>query len=54
MAEGIETKEQLDRLLELDCELGQGFLFARPLERKAIEALVASGPSLRSDQEEAI
>jgi diguanylate cyclase (GGDEF)-like protein/PAS domain S-box-containing protein len=54
VAEGIETREQLDRLLELRCELGQGFLFARPLERKAIEALVASGPSLRMDQEEAI
>jgi diguanylate cyclase (GGDEF)-like protein/PAS domain S-box-containing protein len=54
VAEGIETREQLDRLLELRCELGQGFLFARPLERKAIEALVSSGPSLRMDQEEAI
>jgi EAL domain-containing protein (putative c-di-GMP-specific phosphodiesterase class I) len=55
VAEGIETREQLDRLLELDCELGQGFLFARPLERTAIERLVASGrSSLQSEQEEAI
>ncbi len=55
VAEGIETREQLDRLLELDCELGQGYLFARPLERTAIERLVASGhSSLESEQEEAI
>ena len=54
VAEGIETKEQLERLLELRCELGQGFLFARPLERKAIETLVASGRSIRVEQEEAM
>jgi EAL domain-containing protein (putative c-di-GMP-specific phosphodiesterase class I) len=54
VAEGIETQEQLDRLLELNCGLGQGFLFARPLEPKAIEQLVASGhSSLRKEQEEA-
>ncbi len=29
-AEGIETKEVLDRLTELGCEIGQGFLFGRP------------------------
>ncbi len=54
VAEGIETKDQLERLLELRCELGQGYLFARPLERKAIETLVASGRSLRVEQEEAM
>jgi diguanylate cyclase (GGDEF)-like protein/PAS domain S-box-containing protein len=55
VAEGIETREQLDRLLELDCELGQGYLFARPLEPAAIETLVASGrSSLESEQEEAV
>jgi EAL domain-containing protein (putative c-di-GMP-specific phosphodiesterase class I) len=30
VAEGIETSTQRDRLLELGCELGQGFLFAHP------------------------
>jgi diguanylate cyclase (GGDEF)-like protein len=29
-AEGIETEEVLDRLTELGCEVGQGFLFGRP------------------------
>jgi diguanylate cyclase (GGDEF)-like protein len=31
IAEGIETNEQLERLRELGCDQGQGFLFARPL-----------------------
>ena len=31
IAEGIETRTQLDTLRELGCPLGQGFLFARPL-----------------------
>jgi diguanylate cyclase (GGDEF)-like protein len=31
-AEGIETVEQLRRLIALDCTLGQGFWFARPLD----------------------
>ena len=31
LAEGIETKEQLDWLMARGCDLGQGFYFARPL-----------------------
>jgi len=31
IAEGIDTVEQADCLQELGCELGQGFLFAKPL-----------------------
>jgi diguanylate cyclase (GGDEF)-like protein/PAS domain S-box-containing protein len=31
IAEGIETREQLDFLRELGCGMGQGFLFSRPL-----------------------
>ncbi|MBZ9938338.1 EAL domain-containing protein [Mesorhizobium sp. BR1-1-16] len=32
VAEGIETQEQADRLLEFGCKLGQGYLFARPAD----------------------
>ncbi len=35
-AEGIETKEVLDRLTELGCGTGQGFLFGRPAPAAAI------------------
>ncbi len=31
VAEGIETPEQLEVLADLGCDLGQGFLFARPM-----------------------
>lgn len=31
VAEGIETKEQCERLRALDCDLGQGYLFARAM-----------------------
>ncbi len=31
VAEGIETQRQWDRLREMGCRYGQGFLFARPL-----------------------
>jgi EAL domain-containing protein (putative c-di-GMP-specific phosphodiesterase class I) len=31
VAEGIELPEQRDRLRELHCDVGQGFLFSRPL-----------------------
>ena len=32
VAEGIETEEQRRQLILLGCELGQGYLFARPLD----------------------
>jgi len=32
VAEGIETQEQENFLKEIGCEVGQGFLFSRPVE----------------------
>jgi diguanylate cyclase (GGDEF)-like protein len=40
VAEGIEEKGQLDRLRDLGCEFGQGFLFARPTEGADIERML--------------
>jgi diguanylate cyclase (GGDEF)-like protein len=42
VAEGIETEQQLAALHELNCEYGQGYLFARPLDSAAAEALLTS------------
>jgi diguanylate cyclase (GGDEF)-like protein len=40
VGEGIETSHQLDTLAGLDCDQGQGFLFARPLSPEAVVALM--------------
>jgi EAL domain-containing protein (putative c-di-GMP-specific phosphodiesterase class I) len=40
VAEGIERMEQFSRLKTLECELGQGFYFAEPLERDAVAELL--------------
>ncbi|MEA2002511.1 MAG: EAL domain-containing protein, partial [Actinomycetota bacterium] len=40
IVEGIETKEQLERLLELGCDTGQGFYFAKPLTQAQASQLV--------------
>ena len=42
VAEGIEVTEQWDTLRELGCDLGQGFLFARPMDAAASLAFVAT------------
>lgn len=34
VAEGIETDEQIQHLLNLGCQFGQGYLFARPVQAK--------------------
>lgn len=42
VAEGVETVEQLDWLLEHDCDEMQGFLFSRPVDAEAATAYLAS------------
>ncbi|MBV8461840.1 MAG: EAL domain-containing protein, partial [Acidimicrobiales bacterium] len=41
IAEGIEQEHQLQRLVELGCTMGQGFLMARPLDPDQARSLVA-------------
>lgn len=43
IAEGIERPAQRDRLLELGCDLGQGFLLARPQPPEQLEPMILSG-----------
>jgi EAL domain-containing protein (putative c-di-GMP-specific phosphodiesterase class I) len=45
LAEGIEEGWQLENLQRERCDLGQGFLFARPLEPGAVEELIADWES---------
>jgi EAL domain-containing protein (putative c-di-GMP-specific phosphodiesterase class I) len=40
VAEGIERADQLEKLLELRCELGQGFYFSEPLTFEGVLELV--------------
>ena len=47
VAEGIELDVQLDSLRDQQCDFGQGFLFAKPLEAGDAARLVAD---LRSGQ----
>ncbi|MBD2102003.1 EAL domain-containing protein [Leptolyngbya sp. FACHB-261] len=45
VAEGIETAEQLAHLRSLNCQYGQGYFFAKPLNIQAAEALLIDQPS---------
>jgi EAL domain-containing protein (putative c-di-GMP-specific phosphodiesterase class I) len=44
IAEGIERDAQLDHLRTEDCDSGQGFLFARPLDAAAVSAFFQDHP----------
>lgn len=51
VAEGIETAHQEERLRELGCDFGQGYLFARPMPADQVTAFLRAsarrGPGLR-------
>ncbi|MEM9465355.1 MAG: EAL domain-containing protein [Actinomycetota bacterium] len=48
LAEGITESKQIPVLLELGCELGQGFHFAEPQPANVLEQMVRSGQSLNA------
>lgn len=61
VAEGIETEAQLELLQILGCKLGQGYLFARPVESDEAELLLQQrqiettfDPQLRAKADEQI
>ena len=48
VAEGIERADQLEKLLELNCELGQGFYFSAPLPLDGAKELLRTRRILAS------
>jgi EAL domain-containing protein (putative c-di-GMP-specific phosphodiesterase class I) len=44
VAEGIETETQAERLRELGCDLGQGYLFSHPVPAERTAALLGDRP----------
>ncbi len=42
VAEGIEQQQELSLLQDEDCDNGQGFLFARPLDVATTEAFLST------------
>jgi diguanylate cyclase (GGDEF)-like protein/PAS domain S-box-containing protein len=52
VAEGIERADQLEKLLDLHCDLGQGFYFARPLPLDGIDELLTARTTLADREHE--
>jgi len=52
VAEGIEYDEQALSLRELGCELGQGFLFARPMAHDALHDYLEDDGAWRAEDEQ--
>ncbi|HYK22687.1 MAG TPA: EAL domain-containing protein [Pyrinomonadaceae bacterium] len=50
IAEGVETREQLQYLAALGCDLVQGFLFSKPLSAAAFEQLLVESVSHKESQ----
>jgi diguanylate cyclase (GGDEF)-like protein len=46
VAEGVETQPQCDRLAALGCEIGQGYLFGKPLLAEAFASMFLEQPYL--------
>ena len=40
IAEGVENLKQLKVLKTFNCQLGQGYLFSRPVDSKSAELLI--------------
>ena len=52
VAEGIERADQLEKLLDLHCDLGQGFYFAQPMAPPEIDQLLSARSSLADRERE--
>ena len=48
VAEGTETEEQVNLLKQLNCEMAQGYFYARPADGQAMAKLLTSNQSARA------
>ncbi len=48
VAEGVETREQLERLREIGCDYVQGYFFAKPMPDAEFEALLSAQSARRA------
>ena len=53
VAEGVENQEQVNLLLKIGCELGQGYLFSKPVPAAEIEKLLTTNRGAKSLQAKA-
>ncbi len=49
VAEGIETENQLEFLRNIGCDIGQGYLFSKPVPEKDFRKLIANWSILEKD-----
>jgi len=40
VAEGVEEKQHLNKLIDLGCELGQGYYFYKPMPKEEFDKLL--------------
>ena len=50
VAEGVETRQQLQFLSELKCDAVQGFLFAEPMSALQVSRFFARGAGRQADR----
>ena len=49
LAEGVESQEQTDALLDVKCDAVQGYLFGKPMPEDAFENLLRTEPAVPQD-----
>jgi len=49
LAEGVETRQQLDLLRRMDCDMAQGFLFSRALPSDEVGELLRAQPFMNQE-----
>jgi EAL domain-containing protein (putative c-di-GMP-specific phosphodiesterase class I) len=49
LVEGVTSKEQLEVLKKIGCEIMQGYYFSKPIPAERLKELLASGATLPCD-----